>query len=664
MMRNPFVARGMIKSEKGFWGRESETETLYSLLLDSEEEPQSVAIVGLRKIGKSSLLYRIAEKRGAQPMYADQLDRTVCVMVSMQAMSSLPIEEFFAAITEELIAQDSGVIAKLVVSPSRSAADPSQQLRQILRLMDREGYLLVLLLDEFECAAANPAFDKSFFDLLRSMAQQWQLAFILATQNDLDQLWDKSLISSPHSSPFFNFFQTLTLVGFRDGEVHEYLKTLSHRAGTPFKDLEIGIIKDVGGLHPFFINVAAYHLFQALLTQHSHQLLPDRDALWMWITQDPTLYSNFKYYWQNLTPPRRQVLIQAARGKLSKPFAPDIRVNLDWLGRMGLAKRRDDGYYEPFSKAFREFLLELSQKASESELGLSVKPKVDFVLEGEQRLDDLYQIEEIASDTMHSRVVKATDKNLRRQVAIKSLRLHQKAIDEFTEQHLLREAQILARLWHPNIGRVYHIIPNPLRVVMEWVEGTSLQDILDGDEQLSASDVIKIGIKLADALSHTHEREVIHRDIKPDNIILSKSRGPVLIDFDIARARDHETITLLKDGMSIYRGTIRYSAPEQLSDREMVGPPTDLFALGLVLYELLTRQLPYKLGNAPSLYENSHFPEPERYDIPEPLYHILCKLLREKPDQRPDAATLKEELQDCLNLWDQTAVSHLKMSFI
>lgn len=370
MVRNPFIARGMIKSEKRFWGRESETQTIYSLLLDAEEEPQSVAVVGLRKIGKSSLLYRIAQKRGAQPMYADQLDRTICVMVSMQALSSASTEEFFAAVTEELSAQDDEVVAKLVVSPSQPVRDSSQQqLRQILRLMDRKEFLLVLLLDEFECAAANPNFDQNFFDLLRSMAQRWRLAFIVAIQHDLDQLWDQSLISSPYSSPFFNFFQTLTLAGFQNGQVEEYLRTLSGNARFPFESPEIEITNEVGGLHPFFLNVAAYHIFQELSRGNS-QSLRNRDTLWMQITQDPTVYGNFRYYWQTLSPSRRQVLVTVARGELEQSLAPDKQVDLNWLVRMGLVRDGDDGIYEPLSRAFREFLLELGQGV----YGLDIDP--------------------------------------------------------------------------------------------------------------------------------------------------------------------------------------------------------------------------------------------------------------------------------------------------
>lgn len=384
MVRNPFVTRGMIKSEKRFWGRTPETRTIYSLLLDSEEEPQSVAIAGLRKIGKSSLLHRIAQKRGAPPMYEHQLDRAICVMLSMQAMSNASTEQFFAVILEELSRRDDPVSTLLPKWSARSATRPDQEFSQVLRLMDREHYLLVLFLDEFECAAANPRFDKQFFDLLRSIAQQWRVAFIVATQHDLDQLWDRSLVSSPFSSPFFNFFQTLTLVGFREEEVGEYLRILSREAGVPFGDFEIEIIQDVGGLHPFFLNVAAYHLFQ-VLAQRNDQLVADRDALWAQIIKDPTVYGNLEYYWQNLSPSRRKVLVKVAGGKLRKPLAPDIRVDLDWLERMGLVNERGGGAYEVFSKAFQEFVSGLSEKASESELGIVGQERTiqDLIAESE-----------------------------------------------------------------------------------------------------------------------------------------------------------------------------------------------------------------------------------------------------------------------------------------
>lgn len=381
MLRNPFVARGMIKSER-FWARKSEVRTIYSLLLDSEEEPQSIAIVGLRKIGKSSLLYRIAQKRGAESTYAEQLERTACVMLSMQAMSSVSADQFFAAILEELRSQNSVMSDRFVSLSAESAPNPTQQLRKLLRALDREQYLLVLLLDEFECAAANPNFDRNFFDLLRSMAQELRLAFIVATQHDLNQLWDKSLIASPSSSPFFNFFQTLTLGGFSTGEVDSYLRTLSENAGCPFGDSEVQVSWEVGGGHPFFTNVAAYHLFQ-LLSQGEDQILKEHGAVWEQITRDSTVQGNFRYYWENLLPSRQQLLAKVARGELEQSLASDARVDLAWLERMGLIKGPKSGTYEPFSRAFRGFLLETDQQKVSPDHHKDEKTIQDLISESE-----------------------------------------------------------------------------------------------------------------------------------------------------------------------------------------------------------------------------------------------------------------------------------------
>ena len=382
MMRNPFVTRGMIKSKRGFWGRAYETATIYSLLLDSEDEPQSVAVVGLRRIGKSSLLYNVAQTRGAPEMYDEQLERTVCVMLSLQSLSGASTELFFERILEELRCRGDAVSMLLDKLSSQSITDSGHEVKKLLRAMDREGYLLVLLLDEFECAAANPSFDKHFFDLLRSLAQEWRLAFVVVTQCNLDELWDKSLISSPYSSPFFNFFQTIALGGFRDDEVEDYLKTASSEAGLALGPSEIEVITDVGGTHPFFLNVAAYHVFQSL-TNQGDKPLADRCALWTQITQDPTVSGNFRYYWENLTPSRRQLLGDAAKEGLSELLAPEAQVDLAWLERMCLMREQNRGLSVPFSNAFREAVLHLSQGDPESERPDHERTLQDLISEDE-----------------------------------------------------------------------------------------------------------------------------------------------------------------------------------------------------------------------------------------------------------------------------------------
>lgn len=359
MTRNPFITRGMIKSKKGFWGRALEIRTLYSLLLDSEEEPQSAVIVGLRRMGKSSLMHRISKKYDAPEMYEHQLEQMICIMISLQSMSTATKEDFFTAILAELQDQDEQLSDLLSNSPVSQNEGPESRFAQILRVMNKGDYSLVLLIDEFEAAAENPNFDKPFFDLLRSFAQRWRVAFVVATQTNLDELWDKSLISSPFSSPFFNFFQTLSLRGFDEEEIGEYLGSTSLDAGFQFEDKDIELIKEIGGNHPFFLNVAAYHLFQTN-SQKEKFLGKSYEDFRIQISQDPTITGNFKYYWQCLSEPQKITLLSVANGEIgdnSEELSPELRVDLDWLNRRGLVRLDKNTVYAPFSEAFRQFVL-------------------------------------------------------------------------------------------------------------------------------------------------------------------------------------------------------------------------------------------------------------------------------------------------------------------
>lgn len=239
-------------------------------------------------------------------------------------------------------------------------------------------------------------------------------------------------------------------------------------------------------------------------------------------------------------------------------------------------------------------------------------------------------------------------------MAVKLLRPDQESNCEVIQrlrENLKREGRIIAGIKHPNIGQVYTAISDPLGIVMEWIDGPSLQDIMDSGGRLSSRSIIEIGIALADALNYVRRQDVFHRDIKPGNIILIIDSctilKPVLVDF-VARAVNRDIISLQADCTYGRVGTASYSAPEQFLNPEGVGLYTDIFALGLVLYQLLTGKMPYAWGNLPSLYPDGKFPQPDRSGIPESLYPVLRQMLSQKSEERPDAATLKEKLRDCL----------------
>ncbi len=369
--------------------------------------------------------------------------------------------------------------------------------------------------------------------------------------------------------------------------------------------------------------------------------------------------------------PQDQPLTSKIVALFEEPIRRWLAANLNWLSQnyqysfiLKEPKLRESSFQQPLErkcKALIGFLEEfepfgividypkLIEPGEKPEEETTVSAILESIKVGDL-LNDQYVIKEIVGKTDHSRVVKAWDENLNRMVAIKFLltqKLDNSAIQQLNK-HLLREAQILAQFKHPNIGQVYHIIKEPLLgVVMEWVEGESFQKALDENKQFPVPEIINIGIEMAEALSYAHRQSVIHRDIKPGNIILTTNGEPtsMLIDFDIASARNCETISMLEDGSRGYVGTRAYSAPEQLR-REEVGPPADMFALGVVMYELLTHRPPYVWGNDPSLYEGGHFPKPEpANNIPEPLYNLLCALLHEQPDRRPTAVELRDKLR-------------------
>jgi serine/threonine protein kinase len=269
-------------------------------------------------------------------------------------------------------------------------------------------------------------------------------------------------------------------------------------------------------------------------------------------------------------------------------------------------------------------------------------------------VDNKYLIEAIVEPTEHSQVMKAWDEQLQQPVAIKFL-LFPPGVDKrqqaASRRQMGREGQILARLrniTHPNIGTVLAYLPEYPAIVKPWLESQEepLERVVQHRErQLPLKRVVVIGVQLADALELVHAHGIVHRDIKPSNILFNEAGRPVLIDFDIARARDFGTISTESDDGQGYVGSPEYSAPEQFEHPLSVSAPADIFALGAVLYRLLVHAYPYPDGNEPALYRTGLLPQPEQYTIPEPLYTILRAMLQQYPNERPTAGDVRNRLQ-------------------
>lgn len=238
-------------------------------------------------------------------------------------------------------------------------------------------------------------------------------------------------------------------------------------------------------------------------------------------------------------------------------------------------------------------------------------------------------------------VYKADDPVIEREVAIKAIQLSFAVNDEEKELYLnrfYREAKAAGKLNHPNIVTIYDVDEDKTSgtpfIVMEYLEGTSLQEMLSQGMLLPLKDVNDIIIQVADALNYAHNQNVVHRDIKSGNIMLLPGMKSKIMDFGIARM---STSDLTKSGQ--FMGTPNYMSPEQIDGKKAVDGRSDLFSLGVIYYLLLTGERPFSGDSFTSIsYKIVHVdPIPPRTinpAVPEAYNTILSRLLAKDPSQR------------------------------
>jgi eukaryotic-like serine/threonine-protein kinase len=236
-------------------------------------------------------------------------------------------------------------------------------------------------------------------------------------------------------------------------------------------------------------------------------------------------------------------------------------------------------------------------------------------------------------------VYKAYDTRLKRDVAVKIIRT-----DQFTPASLRqvlkrfeREAQLLAKLTHPNIVSIidYGEHAGAPYLVMEYLPGGTLKDRSKG-QPIPWQEAVRILLPVAEALDYAHSQNIIHRDVKPSNILLTGRGQPMLSDFGIARILvSEETQTLTGTGVGI--GTPEYMAPEQWTGQAV--PQSDVYSLGVVLYELVTGRKPYTADTPAAILlkqATEPLPRPKKFvpDLPERLEKAISKALTKKPEDR------------------------------
>ncbi|MEL1134152.1 Stk1 family PASTA domain-containing Ser/Thr kinase [Desulfitobacterium sp. THU1] len=253
-------------------------------------------------------------------------------------------------------------------------------------------------------------------------------------------------------------------------------------------------------------------------------------------------------------------------------------------------------------------------------------------------------IEKIGSGGM-AIVYKAKDLLLNRIVTIKVLR-EQFTADEDFVRRFRREAQSAASLSHMNIVSIYDVGKDgdSEYIVMEYVEGQNLKEIIRSYAPLSTEQTLDLGIQIAEAIHHAHEHHIIHRDIKPHNILVTDDGRIKVTDFGIARAVSAATMTHSGDIV----GSVHYLSPEQAKGVQ-TNEQSDVYSLGIILYELLTGKVPYD-GESPIAIALKHLQEqavpPSKLNprVSPALENLVMRAIAKSPDQR--YATAKELMQD------------------
>jgi serine/threonine protein kinase/class 3 adenylate cyclase len=257
------------------------------------------------------------------------------------------------------------------------------------------------------------------------------------------------------------------------------------------------------------------------------------------------------------------------------------------------------------------------------------------------RSDERYELRKLIGQGGMAEVYLARDKELDRDVAFKVLK-KQYTDDEDYVERFKREARSAAALSHPNIVSVYDRGKTPdgaYYIVMEHVSGGTLEERILKEGLLSTPTVVELTLQMARALETAHERGVIHRDIKPQNVLLTESGEAKVADFGIARAASSSTMT--RTGLVM--GTAHYLSPEQALG-EPTDPKSDLYSLGVVLYEMLSGELPHD-SDTPMGIAMKHMkgelqpPKEVNPNIPEWVNTVVVRLLARNPKERYQSAT-------------------------
>lgn len=639
-MSNPYIYRGPVRSAQMFFGRHHELREIVAFLNGN----QSVSVIGPRKIGKTSLLFHLMRTETWPELGLDS--NNLLVYLDCEILGESKYEEILSIFTAEITSAldernlpSEPALEAVMEQPTRLSFE------RAVRKLNQRDLRIVLILDEFERLSTNPNLDVNFFNSLRSAAGRYQLAFITASAQPLIQLTYSDKSQAILSSPFFNIFATLFLGLLPQDEARQIIRQPSQEVGLPFPPEVEDFVQEMVDGYPLGIQIVCFHAFEMLKTGQGMDLaeLEKRSM--------QELSPHFEYYWHNLTLSEQDALrrIYELAGRASTDTT--LRALLRDLIQKCLLLSEGGAYRYPM-RSWANFI-------NSQSLPTAAQAKVARTLTGTQ-LGPYQVLEQLGRGGM-SEVYKGRHPRLDRTVAIKVLpaKLSGEADSpgSIFAERFEREARAVASLRHPNIVQVFDFgdVGGTFYMVMEYIPGHDLSRILKEVGALSQQQVRAILAELGGALDYAHAQGLVHRDVKPSNVLLedlslkageSTSGIPasfraVLTDFGIAKIFGADTAAT-KTGMLM--GTLDYMAPEQIRSSGQVDQRADIYALGVMAFQMLTGQLPFKAEN-PGAVMMAHLqtPAPDPREINPNLSDCVAlavlRALEKEPSNRFEHAS-------------------------
>jgi serine/threonine-protein kinase len=542
-------------------------------------------------------------------------------------------EEFFRVLLEQIHAAYPEIDEPWSMRIYESFSRVMEQLRS-------QEKSLVLLLDEFDLITANPAFEADFYSFMRSMANNYPVAYVTASRAELQKLCHSSLIAD---SPFFNIFSNLLLRPFSAREAQELIATPSEREGCSLRDYSEELLA-LAGFFPFYLQIACSVYFETISDDLETRL--DRQEVEEQFLEEAG--PHFEYFWEHCDSASKRVLRKVIEGEPISDEDLHVCRKLEKKGYL----HSIEGEYLPFSGAFARYIEAVF-------LSNSGENQTTCVVSGAETSDRLiarevnqYRIVHKVGEGGMGVVYAAEDKLLRRKVALKFCRPDLKQ-DETLRRRVIQEARLAASLSHPAITSVHELFEyeGQLVLVMEWIEGQNLKQVMLDRGPLDWRTLVGWLSKVCEGLEEAHAKGIVHRDIKPSNIMLTDRGEPKITDFGLAKCVmfKGETISDLTAAGSLL-GTVEYMSPEQARG-EQVDLRSDLFSLGVVAFEGLTARRPFQGDSIPGILQaiiNSPAPPlqiPESPDA-ERLGPVVQKLLNKSVEQRYQSAV---EVHEDLN---------------